>query len=80
MTHETNYFIKEEEAHDHKKVTKLVMSLQSSEIKLAGAISLRVLTLKKINLNAIRVTNELENISRAAKDITILSLEYCYRP
>ena len=47
MTHETNYFIKEEEAHDHKKVTKLVMSLQSSEIKLAGAVPLKVLTLKK---------------------------------
>ena len=47
MTHETNYFIKEEETHDHKKVTKLLMSLQSSEIKLAGAMSLRVLTLKK---------------------------------
>ena len=46
MTHETNYFIKEE-ARDHRKATKLVKSLQSSEIKLAGAILLRVLTLKK---------------------------------
>ena len=46
MTHKTNYFIKAE-AHDHRKATKLVMSLQSSEIKLAGAILLSVLTLKK---------------------------------
>ena len=41
MTHETNYFIKEE-AHDHRKATKLVKSLQSSGIKLAGAILLSV--------------------------------------
>ena len=46
MTYETNYFIKEE-AHDHREATKLIMSLQSSEIKLAGAILLRVLTLRK---------------------------------
>ena len=39
-------FIIKEEVHDHRKGTKLVMSLQSSEIKLAGAILLRVLTLK----------------------------------
>ena len=45
MTHETNYFIKEE-VHDYRKATKLVMSLQSSEIKLAGAILLKVLTFK----------------------------------
>ena len=44
--HEANYFIKEE-AYDHRKATKLVNSLQSSEIKLAGAIILRLLTLKR---------------------------------
>ena len=72
MTHETNYFIKEEEAHDHKKVTKLVMSLQSSEIKLAGGYVTKGVNIKKIIINANRVTNDLENISRAAKDINIL--------
>ena len=46
MTHKNNYFIKGE-AHDHRKVTKLVMSLQSSEVELADTILLRVLTLKK---------------------------------
>ena len=79
MTHETNYFIKEE-AHDHRKATKLVMSLQSSEIKLAGAILLRVLTLKKVTFNANRVTGDQENILRTAKEISILPFGYCYRP
>ena len=46
MTHDTNYFVKEED-HDHRKATKLVMNLQSSETKLAGTTLLRVLTLKK---------------------------------
>ena len=49
MTRETNYFIKEE-IHDDKKAIKLEMSPQSSEIKLPGAILLRMLTLKKSNL------------------------------
>ena len=79
MTHETNYFIKEE-AHDHRKATKLVMSLQSSEIILAGAILLRVLTLKKVTFNANRATGDSENISKTAKEISILPLGYCYRP
>ena len=78
MIHETNYFIKKE-AHDHKKATKLAMSLQSSEIKLADAISLRVLTLKKAIFNANRVTGDPENISRTAKEISILLFGYCYR-
>ena len=57
-SHENNYFLKEE-AHDHRKATKLVMSLQSSEIKLVGAILLRVLTLKKkTKFNANRVTGD----------------------
>ena len=42
-----NVNLPKEEAHDHRKATKLVMSFQSSDIKLAGAILLRVLTLKK---------------------------------
>ena len=50
MTHETNYFIKEE-APDDRKATKLVMSLQSNEIKLAGPILLKVLTFKKVNFD-----------------------------
>ena len=79
MTHKTNYFIKEE-AHDHRKATKLVMSLQSSEIKLAGAILLRVLTLKKVTFNANRVMGDPENILRTTKEISILPLGYCYRP
>ena len=79
MTHETNSFIKEE-AHDHRKATKLVMSLQSSEIKLAGAILLRRLTLKRVTFNANRVTGDPENISRTTKEINILPLGYCYRP
>ena len=79
MIHETNYFIKKE-AHDHRKATKLVMSLQSSEIKLADAILLGVLTLKKVTFNANRVTGDPENISRTAKEISILPLGYCYRP
>ena len=79
MTHETNYFIKEE-AHDHRKATKVVMNLQSSEIKLAGAILLRVLTPKKVTFNIIRVTGNPENISRTAKEIRIVPLGYCYRP
>ena len=79
MTHETNYFIKEE-AHDHRKATNLVMSLQSSEIKLAGAILPRVLILKKITFNTIRVTGDPENILRTAKEISILPLGYRYRP
>ena len=60
MTHETNYFIKEE-AHDHRKVTKLVINLQISEIKLAGAILLRLLILKKDTLMLIgsRVTQKI---------------------
>ena len=78
-THETNYFITEE-AHVHKKATKLVISLQSSEIKLAGAILLRVLTLKKITFNTSKVTGDPENISRTTKVINILSLGYCYIP
>ena len=79
MTHKTNYFIKEE-AHDHRKATKLVMSLQSSEIKLAGAILLRMLTLKKVTFNANRVTGDPEIILRTTKEISILPLGYCYRP
>ena len=79
MTHETNYFIKEE-AHDHRKATKLVMSLQSREIKLVGVILLRVLTLKKVIFNANRVTGDVENILRTAKEISILPLGDCYRP
>ena len=79
MTHETNYFIKEE-VRDHREATKLAMSLQSSEIKLAGAILVRMLTLKKITFNANRVTGDPENILRTAKEISILSLGYCYRP
>ena len=79
MTHKTNYFIKEE-AHDHRKATKLVMSLQSSEIKLASAILLRVLTLKKVTFNANRVMGDPENILRTTKEISILPLGYCYRP
>ena len=79
MTHETNYFIKEE-AHDHRKATKLVKSLQSSEVKLAGAILLRVLTLKKVTFNANRVMGDPENILRTTKEISILPLGYCYRP
>ena len=79
MTHETNFIIKEE-VHDHRKGTKLVMSLQSSEIKLAGAILLRVLTLKQLTFNANRVTSDPENVSRTAKEISILSLGYCYKP
>ena len=78
MTHETCYFIKVE-AHDHRKATKLVMSLQSTKIKLAGAILLRVLTLKKETFNANRVTGNPENISRTAKEISILLLGYCYK-
>ena len=58
MIHETNSFIKEE-AHDHRKATKLVMNLQSSEIKLADAILLRVLTLKKVTFSANRVTQKI---------------------
>ena len=79
MTDETNYFIKEE-AHDHRKATRLVMSLQSSEIKLAGAILIWMLTLKKVTFNANRVTGDPENISRTVKEISILPLGYCYRP
>ena len=79
MTHETNYFIKEE-AHDHRKATKLVMSPQSSAIKLAGAILLRVLTIKKVTFDADRVTGDLEKILRTAQEISILPLGYCYRP
>ena len=79
MTHKTNYFIKEE-AHDHRKGTKLVMSLQSSGIKPAGAVLLRVLTLKKVTFNANRVTSDPKNISRTAKEISILPLRYFYRP
>ena len=56
------------------------MSLQSSEIILAGAILLRVLTLKKVTFNANRVTGDPENISRTAREISILPLGYCYRP
>ena len=77
MTIETNYFIKEE-AHDHGKVTKPGMSLQSSEIKLA--ILLKVLTFKKVTFKMNRVTGGPENISRTAKEISILPLGYCYRP
>ena len=44
--HEANYFIKEE-AYDYRKATNLVNSLRSSEIKLTGAILLRLLTLKR---------------------------------
>ena len=79
MTHETNYFIKEE-AHDHRKATKLVISPQSSEIKLAGTILLMVLTLKKVTFNINRVTADPENISRTAKEISIPPLRYCYLP
>ena len=79
MNIETNYLIKEE-AHDHGKVTKLGMSLQSSEIKLASAILLRVLTFKKVTFKMNRVTGGPENISRIAKEISILPLGYCYRP
>ena len=79
MTSKINYFIKEE-AHDHRKATKLVMSLQSSEIKLVDAILLRVLTLKKVTFNANKVTGCPENISRTAKEISILPLGYCCRP
>ena len=79
MTHETNYFIKDE-AHDHRKATKLVWSLQSSGFKLAGAILLRVLTFKKVTFNANRVTGDPENISVTAKEINILPLGYCYTP
>ena len=79
MTHETNYFIKEE-AHDHRKATKLVKSLQSSEIKLAGPILLRMLTLKEVTFNANRVMGDPENISKITKEISILPLGYCYRP
>ena len=57
MTHKTNYFIKEE-AHEHRKGAKLVMSLQSSGIKPAGAVLLRVLTLKKVTFNVNRVTGD----------------------
>ena len=62
MTHETNYFIKEE-VHDHRKATKLVMRFQSSEIKFACAILLRLLTLKN-NLNAHRFIGD-QKTSRA---------------
>ena len=79
MTHETNYFIKQE-AHDHRKAAKLVRSLQSSGIKLAGVILLGVLTLKKVTFNANRLTGDSENISRTAKKINILPLGYCYKP
>ena len=79
MTHEINYFIKEE-AHDHRKATKLVISPQSSEIKLAGTILLMVLTLKKVTFNINRVTGDPENISRTAKEISIPPLRYCYLP
>ena len=58
MNNETNYFIKEE-GHDHRKSTKLVMSLQSSRIKYAGTKLLRVLTLKKLTFKANRVTGDL---------------------
>ena len=78
MTHETNYFIKEE-AYDHRKVTKLVINLQSSEIKLAGAILLRLLILKK-HFHANRLTCEPENISTTSKEVSIPQLWYCYRP
>ena len=76
MTHETNYFRKEE-AHDHRKAAKLVTSLQ---IKLAVPILLRVLTFKKVTFNANRVTGDPENISGTPKEIGILPLGYCYRP
>ena len=56
------------------------MNLQSSEMKLAGAILLTVLKLKKITFNANRVMGDPENISRTAKEIRILPLEYCYKP
>ena len=79
MTHKTNYFIKEE-AHDHIKATKLVMSLQSSEIKLTGTILLRVLTLNKVTFNTNRIMRDPENILRIAREISILPLGYCYRP
>ena len=55
------------------------MSLQSSEIKLTGAILLRVLTLKKVTFNAYRVTGNPENISRTTKEISILPIGYCYK-
>ena len=57
MNNETNYFIKEE-GHDHRKATKLVISLQSSRIKYAGTILLRVLTLKKVTFKANRVMGD----------------------
>ena len=79
MTHDINYFIKGE-AHDHRKATRLVVSLQGSEIKLAGTILLRVLTLKKGIFNANRVTGDPENILRSAKEVSILPPGYCYRP
>ena len=79
MTIETNDIIKEE-AYDHRKVTKLGMSLQSSEIKLDGAILLRVLNFKKVTFKRNRVMGGPENISRTAKEISILSLGYCYKP
>ena len=69
-----------EEAYDHRKVTKLGMSLQSSEIKLDGAILLRVLKFKKVTFKRNRVMGGPENISRTAKEISILSLGYCYKP
>ena len=55
------------------------MSLQSSEVKLAGAILLRVLTLKKETFNANVVTGNPENILRTLEEISILPLGYCYR-
>ena len=61
MTHENNYFIKEE-VHDHRKATKLVMSLS-------------VLTLKQVTFNANRVTSDPENVSRTAKESSILLLQ-----
>ena len=79
MTHKTIYSITKE-AHDHRKVTILVMSLQGSETKLAGTILLRVLTLKKVTFNVNMVTGDPENISRITKEINILPLGYCYRP
>ena len=75
MFYEINYFIKEE-AHDHRKATELVTSLQSNEIKLTGAILLRVLTLIKLSFDARRVTGDPENISRTSTEISILPLGY----
>ena len=40
-TRPIKYFIKEE-VHDHRKATKLVMSLQSCKIKHAGALLLEI--------------------------------------